>query len=165
MKKLLHFHYYRTYYLRYHRVSQPNGPHKGQTLVSTSFLFYFPRGNTDEFSSRNNIIENRSQQAQASQPSFEPWPPLRFVSPCCSSVESQLLCFPSPLSCNKTKSNKKNEWREETMWGETEGERYMVTGDIKAAYICETQFSEPRNCSCIMSALNRVLLEFQLIQF
>lgn len=51
------------------------------------------------------------------------------------------------------------------MWGEIEGECYMVTGDIKAEYVCETQFSEPRNCSCTMSALNRVLLEFQLIQF
>lgn len=48
--------------------------------------------------------------------------------------------------------------------GERKGKHYMGTRDIKAAYICETQFSKPRDCSCsIMSVLNRVLLEFQLI--
>lgn len=50
--------------------------------------------------------------------------------------------------------------------GERKGEHYMGTRDIKAVYICETQFSKPRDCSCsIMSVLYRVLLEFQLIQF
>lgn len=123
--------------------------------------FFFPKGNTDEGSSRN----NREQKPKDTGFPASLW---ALTSEICLTTlqlyESQLLCFSSPLPCIKIKYNKKNEWREETMWGEKEGEHYMGTRDIKAVYVCETKFSKLCNCSCCtMRTLNRVLLEFQLI--